>query len=205
VVNEDVDGSWSRALVANGDGPAWRLLSPGGGVLWAEDGALAARDLSAALDVCLHPSPRPEPVALHEDLDSLLERPDIIGALLDHHHHQGHHERAHCPSLGLTGVDPRALLGGVAFVRKHSTTSAEQLRTLMADRDRADGGGRDVLVVVDDATEAEARELADALGAGFAVVGDRDGAQAGALGVRVWPTTVSFDQPHVPVRSEEAR
>jgi hypothetical protein len=104
----------------------------------------------------------------------------------------------------LTGVDPRTLLTGVSFVRKHSTTSAEYLRGLMGNRSAGRTDDRDLLIVVDEGTDEEARELADALGSGFTVVADEDGTRARALGVRVWPTTVSFDDPPAVLYNEES-
>src|SRR5207248_2209097 len=50
-----------------------------------------------------------------------------------------------------------------------------------------------VVVVLDGATDDEAEQLTESLGPAVTVVPDPDGALAGAVGVRFWPTTVAMD------------
>ena len=65
VVNEDVGGSWSKALFMDSEGagrgePEWRLVSPTGGVTWAHSGYADSRELASALDDYLFRSTVPD-------------------------------------------------------------------------------------------------------------------------------------------------
>ena len=48
MVNDDLGGEWAAAfgLEKEGGGPAWRLLNPGGGIVWARDGHVYGEELA---------------------------------------------------------------------------------------------------------------------------------------------------------------
>ena len=81
----------------------------------------------------------------------------------------------------------------VSFARKDSSASAEELHRLRDGHGERSEDEPGVVVVLDGATTDEAQELTESLGPVFTVVGDPDGALARGLGVRFWPTTVTFD------------
>jgi hypothetical protein len=188
LVNEDVHGGWSNAfLIPTGTGqPAWRLLTPNGGVVWAHDGPLAPKQLAEALDHGMYPSPLAWPLEMHAGLKQALFTPAGLGTLFD----SLHPARRHCPPLGaIRPVDAPSVMSAVFFIRKNSPSSAEELRRLRAELDgRGDHPG--VAIVVDGADSAEASRLHETLGQGITVVADPDGALAGSVGVRFWPTRV---------------
>jgi hypothetical protein len=194
IVNEDIDGTWSSALSIDRDRgeTAWRLVSPGGGVLWTKDGAVSADELSSTLDECLYPSPPATPSAVQVEQEWSAET--IAGLLGAVHMHPPHEVTRPCPAtFTVNPTDIGLVVSGVAFVHKSAGSSSNEmarLRTEHAERGENDAG---VLVIVDGATESEANRLGVELGPGFMVVADPDGAVAAGAGIRFWPTTVAVD------------
>lgn len=190
VVNEDVGGGWTNAFVMpRGGQPSFRLLSPDGGVLWMKDGSVEGRELTQALDALLYPSGPVQTSQVHVDLGSALVNPDVLGGLFG----PRRPERSHCPDWrGLAGADVRTAVTAVAFLRKESPGFDEQVRRLQEQHGNRSVDDPDVVVVLDGAEQRDADELAAALGTAFTVIPDADGSRARAVGVRVWPTTVTL-------------
>ena len=189
VLNEDVHGAWSSALALPGGRAkqAWRLIAPGGGVIWMHDGRLPAERLGVALDQHLIPSapPRPELMRPRADLGARV----TASAL-----HPGYFEsrpESPCPPPPLGRVGRRDVI--VAFVQAGSASSTAQLRELSAQHDREEKDRPVVVAVVDGATPREAEALKNELGIDFAAVADSRGLIAERFGVRFWPTTVTIN------------
>ena len=166
-------------------------MSPGGGTLWAQDGAVRAEELSSVLDECLYPSPPATASAVQVEREWSLEA--VAGVVGAAHMHPPHAVMRPCPATFTVGPgDIGLVVSGVTFVHKDAASSRaemERLRTDNAERGAEDPG---VLVVVDGATDSDARRLADELGPAFMVVPDADGAIAAGAGIRYWPTTVTL-------------
>jgi hypothetical protein len=195
IVNEDLGGTWSTALSIDRDAgdTAWRLISPGGGVLWAREGEVDAGELASVLDGCLYPSPAATPSAVKVEREwSAGDIAALVGAV---HTHPPHEVARNCPSTFTVGAEDMGLVvSGVAFVRKDSASSSSEMTRLRTEN--ADRGENDpqVLVIVDGATESEAHRMGEELGPGFMVVPDPDGSVAAGAGVRYWPTTIAVDK-----------
>jgi len=192
LVNEDVNGGWSRALAvpAANDLPSWRLLSPDGGVLWMRDEQVTSEELTDALDRLLYPSVRGEPTPVDIDLGWRLKSPDWLGHLFDHPPEVG---RPNCPPWrGIRASDVVKVAGAVTFVH-YGAESDELMRRLRTDHGHRPADGPGTVVVLDGATPDQARAMGEELGPQFLVVSDEDGSRARAIGVRFWPTTVTLD------------
>lgn len=205
IVNEDVAGGWTDAFVmSRGDRtPAWRLLSPDGGVLWMQDGHIGADALAGALDGHLYPSGPASPSLAQGDLGEWLLDPGVVGGLFAGA--RPGPERRHCPDwTGLRDIDIRTAITAVAFVRRESKGFDADVARLQEEHGNRSEDDPDVVVVLDGADERAAQELQATLGPTFTVIPDGDGSKAGAVGVRVWPTTVRLgEELAVAVRDDE--
>jgi hypothetical protein len=194
IVNEDVRGSWSRALgMASHDeaaeDPEWRLISPTGGVTWARSGSLDSRELSVALNDNLFRSPVPETgqtardMTLGTQLSAFAFESDVIGRLSDS-------VEAACPPppFGRLGIE-----ASVTFVSKGSAASEAAIRKL-ASENGSDTNERSRAVVFDGASAEEVNDLRERLPEGVIAVPDPDGAISRRFGVRVWPSSVAINE-----------
>ncbi len=193
VVNEDVEGSWSRALgMDSREGSTedleWRLISPTGGVTWARSGLVQADDLALALDAYLLRSPGPDiaPATRDLKLGSRLSgasfASDVIGQLSD--------VEPACPPppFGRLGIDTSA-----TFVRKNSTSSEAAIRKLASETGRASSSALNA-VIFDGSTAEEVEQLRGSLPEGVTAIADPDGSISRRFGVRVWPSTLSMNE-----------
>ena len=193
VVNEDVGGSWSKALRMDGDEEAagqrleWRLVSPTGGVTWAHRGPTTPRELASALDDYLFPSPaavvspimpRVEPGARASSL--------VLDAGLTEHLFE---VESSCPPppLGRFGIAT-----GVTFVKKNSAASDAALRKLAEEHGRRTSE-QFAVVIVDGADPGDIDQLSRSLPEGTLAFPDPDGAISRRFGVRVWPSSVAVN------------
>lgn len=192
VVNEDVRGSWSKALGMNarGDGEEivqWRLLTPTGGVSWARNGSLDSQDIAEALDYYLFPSPTADlarltrGLAIGSRLSPDVFESDVIGRLAERE------DECPPPPVGYVGIE-----ASVSFVAKGST-SPDAVRSLMS---RGEGAGVERLnvLVLEGATADEVDKLRQSLPEGVTVIPDPDGSISRRFGVRVWPSSVVIDE-----------
>jgi hypothetical protein len=190
IATEDVDGAWADAFsVPAASHPAWRLVSPGGGTLWKMDEELEADELSRVLDACLYPTAPAQAAAIQAHVQEAVFSPAGIGAIFWH----PHPERPQCPPPLISATDLAKVASSVSFVRKDSSSAAELLSQLREAHGEQTGDQPGVVVVLDGATDDEAEQLTASLGPAVTVVPDPDGALAGAVGVRFWPTTVAMD------------
>jgi hypothetical protein len=194
VVNEDVGGSWSKALRLDRDEDAadrrleWRLISPTGGVTWAHRGLATPRELATALDDYLFPSQAAavSPVVPAVELGARASSLALGGRLSDHPLELD----SPCPPppLGRFGVAT-----DVTFVTRNSASSDAALRKLAAEH-----GGRTgehfTVVIVDGAGANDLEELSRSLPDGLLPIPDPDGAISKRFGVRTWPSTVTLNE-----------
>ncbi len=151
---------------------------------------LEADELSRVLDSCLYPTAPAQTAAVQDDLHDVVFSPAGIGSIFWH----PHHERPHCPpGSGIRPADFVRLASKVSFVRKDSSAAAELISRLREEHSEQTDDAPGVVIVLDGATEDEAEHLTENLGPAVTVVPDPDGALAGAIGVRFWPTTVAMD------------
>ncbi len=193
VVNEDVRGSWSKALFMDREGYGggeleWRLVSPTGGVTWAHSGRADAREIGSALDDYLFRGPVPEIPAISPGLEPGTRLTTLAldsGAI-----HQLIELDSPCPPppLGRFGSE-----GVVAFAHPHSAASDAALRKLAQEL-----GGTETetfaVVVYDGARLEEIEQLKASLPDGVVAIPDPDGTIARRFGVRVWPSKVSINE-----------
>ena len=194
IVNEDVRGSWSKALgladaEAGGDGLEWRLVSPTGGVTWAHRGGLAARQLASGLDHYLFPSPPPE---LTSPIPALAEgdrvpASAIHGGLIDHLMEM--ESRCPPPPVGRFGLSTV-----VAFVSNGSAAVEASLREAAHPPGSADTFR---VVIVDGAQRRDVDELSRSLPEGTLAIPDPDGALSRRFGIRVWPSVLTLNEAGV--------
>jgi hypothetical protein len=207
LVNEDVDGAWSRAFAVNSAQVAWRLLGSDGGVLWMGEGPVSAEHLTGVLDRNLYPCPPATPVALDENLEELFESPAMLGWLFDHHHvldPAAPRERAKCPPwVTVQPGELRDVVAEVSFVRQGEVSTANELERMRNDHGHKGADDPGAVIVLDGADEREAEALAESLGPAFTVIPDPDGFLAGGVGVRRWPTSVSIGVSKVTIRDED--
>ena len=191
VVTEDVDASWSQALVVDGDGdgPSWRLLSPDGGLVWKEDERIDPGDLAAVLDGCLYPS---RPATLSGAPVQVELTPGVLAGILaiGHHWHPPGADPQCPPAAGVHSADLPLAVSAVSFVNKDAASSMAEVDRLRADNEGRDAHDPGVVLVVDGASEDDVRELSESLGPAFMVVADPDGSVTAGAGVRSWPTTI---------------
>lgn len=189
LVSEDVNGAWSRALdlPERVDGAAWRLLGPGGGLVWQADAPVNPEMLARVLDECLYPTPPPRPVAMTTGVEIGMRVPSA--ALRAGDTVSGAEDR--CPPFPLSRMGESG--SRVVFVELSSPASVAQARELTAAIRESGGSRAFVAIVTSGRTPEGARDAADLFDESFAVLPDPDGAIARRLGIRVWPTTVTLD------------
>jgi hypothetical protein len=163
VVNEDVGGSWSKALRMDGAEEAaarrlaWRLISPTGGVTWAHRGPTTPRELASALDDYLFPSPAAAvtPIVPGLELGARASSLALGAGLIEHLFEVD----SPCPPppLGRFGVAT-----GVTFVTKNSAASDAALRNLAEEHGRRTSE-RVTVVIVDGAGAGDLDELSRSL------------------------------------------
>jgi hypothetical protein len=186
IVNEDVHGGWAAAfaLPSQAGEPGWRLISPGGGLVWMHDGRVTGEALAGALNEGLFPSRGPKPAMVGVAVGVGARVP---GHLLD----PFDAPEAHCPP---TGLDRVGMAGSVVgFVQQGSRASVAQLQALAAQHAQRDDQGPLVLAVVDGAGARDVARLKAELGLEFDLVPDGEGVISDRFGVRVWPTTLRLD------------
>lgn len=192
VVNEDVHGSWSKALsLEASDGTVgaleWRLISPTGGVTWGHSGRIDAEDLALALDDYLFRSPAAIPAPSTRDLPLGMRLPsfafeaDMNGRLND--------VEAMCPPppFGRLGIKTM-----ITFVSKNSAASEAAIRKLSAEA----GSEAEMfnVVVFDGMTAEELENLPHLMPPGAMAIPDPDGTVSRRFGVRVWPSNVGVNE-----------
>lgn len=187
LLQEDVRGSWARALDVTGGEPEWRLTSPTGGVLWSHTGRLDPGELAEALDDRLFPSQPASPteVTLPLRIGSRI----AVGALEFDPHGVVEQVERPCPAPPFSRLGIAAVVG---FVQKGSQSSDVVIRQIAA---TYDGDDRTSLValVVGGARADEIDAVQAGLPDGVLVVPDPDGALARRAGVRAWPTRIDID------------
>lgn len=184
---EDVEGALSGSLgLARSDDAAWTaLVSPHGGVPWAQDGVAEAEVLATALDTFLAPSGPPRGRRLGQAIapGTQLTPWDLARA----------GDGAPPPPIGRDGR-PTVL----TFVRPDASGAqdavVEQVRPRLAPT-----VGDALVAVVANGPEAGAVRATN-LEPDDAVVVDPDGEVAGRLGISIWPTTVVVDAGGTVVR-----
>ncbi len=193
ILGEDVDGGWTRALALPADPsePAWRLLSPSGGISWMHDGAIDDGELAGALDGYLFAGSPATPVATSVGLQA--------GSRIDRDWFRPTQVRRDCPPPpGLFSQSVNARNRVLVFVQPGAPSSTAQLKLLRRATDRT-ASDRDLAlaVVVDGADAERADRLVGGLGDTVEVLPDPTGAIADTLGVRVWPTIARLDEQGV--------
>ena len=192
VVNEDVGGSWSKALRLDEGGAGgqleWRLISPTGGVTWAHSGPVTPRELGSALDDYLFPSTAFDVTAIMPGLglgsrvSSLALDTGLIDQLVEVE------SRCPPPPFGRFGV-----VTDVTFVTKRSAAMEAAIRKVTGARE-----GRTTeqfsVVIVDGASAEEIEELSRSLPEGIMAIPDPDGTISKHFGVRVWPSSVTLNE-----------
>ena len=190
VVNEDVRGTWARALsMDSSDGESgeieWRLISPTGGVTWGHRGAIDAQGLASALDDYLFRSPSANStrstyqLPLGTRVSSFAFESDVMRRLSEME------DACPPPPFGRLGVATE-----VSFVAAGAASSQRSLEALAAKGEGSEGVRA---VVFDGATPEEVSRLRDSLPAGVMPIADPDGTIARRFGVRVWPSSLSID------------
>jgi hypothetical protein len=208
LVNEDVDGGWSRAFAVRSAQVAWRLLGPDGGVLWMAEGPVEAEHLTGVLDRNLYPSSAALPVALDDHIEGTFESTAALGWLLDRYHDAVDPpvpaERPKCPPIMVVHPDDlRDRAAEIVFVRRNDAPTANELERLRGEHGQRGEDEPGVVIVLDGGDQGEAAALADSLGPAFTVIPDPDGSLAGGVGVRRWPTAVAVGRGlPVTVRTE---
>ena len=184
-VNEDVDGTWSATLGAgHHEPPAWRLVSPRGGITWAHDGRIDDDGLTLALEQCLLPSGAAvitlaDPMDGHSAFVTINDLyGSVFGGLSDF-------IRSKCPPP--PNGRGRELVG-VTFAHAASEASMVEIRRIAAETSTAEGQW--TMVVVDGVDQERATALGHQLGVDLPMLADPDGRIAARAGVRIWPTTV---------------
>lgn len=190
VVNEDVDGGWSRALgLRTGTGePGWALINPEGNTMWTQQGRIEAASLARVLDSSLIRCPDPTPTAFGL-------RVDVGQQVISTTFNPGwfSENEAHCPPLPLGS---RSGVGGavVAFVHGRSAASIAELRRIASENARRqDQSAALVVAVVDGADAGEVEALKAEIGVDFVALSDAAGTITQRFGVEVWPTTMTLD------------
>jgi hypothetical protein len=188
LVNEDVHGAWSATLDLGSERgePAWRLISPTGGISWKQDGHVAAEELGAALDASLFPGAAASAEYEQHGLD--------IGEYVS--------PGALDPSFGGLGefACPPAPVGKgigslfVAFVQRDSAASRAEVERLRRKQHAAGKDAPFLAVVLDDeSAESKPSEAGRGVERTGTIV-DSTGAVASRFGIRHWPTIVRIDE-----------
>jgi hypothetical protein len=192
MVNEDVRGTWAKALalpVGRGR-QAWRLLSPGGGVTWKRDDRVDTEILTGALDACLIPSSPARPVAVDTAVSvGVRVPPGVLAVPAPAPAASEAPWQSNCPPLHLGRVTPAGTK--VVLVQPHSEASEAVLNDISRTAGEAHDGPL-VLVVVDGAEDHEADSMRDYLGLSFATLADPTGIISDRFGVGIWPTVITI-------------
>ena len=202
VVNEDVRGSWSRALGLSLSSQAvgWALISPAGDRSWVHEGRVESATLATALDMHLKRSEdvRSMHVRLGIELGTVLSPRDLYGSYADT---LDELSDPHCPPSPLGRMGTSATL--VTFVHAASAASITHLRQLTAQvqiQDNQDTQDQHqvqaavtVVAVFDGASHQEVQSLQAQWGLDLVAVADPQGQVSDRLGVSVWPTTLTLD------------
>ncbi|MBW3579252.1 MAG: hypothetical protein KY462_16265 [Actinobacteria bacterium] len=186
-VNEDVAGEWAGEFDLRPEpvAPSWRLLSPGGGVVWMHDGAIDEGALAQALEHGLITAP---PVRVDSLAPGVVAGTSVIGAFRPGFVDLGDLERD-CPSPPIGRLGRDAI---VAFVR-HDTDVSHAALAPMLERSSDDEEPL-VFLVVDGDDGTTARELADNAGGAVQPMPDAAGTITDRFGIRTWPTVVHVDR-----------
>jgi hypothetical protein len=200
VVNEDVQGGWSRALglCRGSQALGWALISPSGDRAWTHEGHLESAALAGALDMHLKRSAevRSVDIQMGIELGTVISPRDIFGSYADAIDDLN---EPRCPPspLGRLGLSETR----VTFVHAASAASHAHLRRLTAQlesRETDDERPLPVVVAVfDGASESKVRALQAQWGLDIVAVADPQGRVSDRFGVGVWPTTVKLDKAGV--------
>jgi hypothetical protein len=193
IVNEDVQGGWSRALglCAGSQALGWALISPSGDRAWAHEGQLEPAVLASALDTHLKRSADVQSVDIQMgiELGTVLSPRDIYGSYADAIDEAN---EPRCPPSPLGRLGTSETL--VTFVHLASAASLAHLRRLAVrgdDHEAEDELPTPLLVAVfDGASEREVQALLEQWGLDFVGVADPLGRVSDRVGVSVWPTTL---------------
>jgi hypothetical protein len=182
LLGEDINGRWSAALQLTSEpaGPAWRLVSPNGGVTWTHDGVLEPQQLASALDAFLFPS---DFVGITRNSGGIERGSRVSAGALNPYF--GHVTEPHCPPIPL-GRGVGSVI--VAFAQRDSVTSkllVEQIRREHA----ASGDAADFVAVVVDGAGVDAIPEEERV----VVIADSIGVIADRFDVHHWPTTVRIN------------
>jgi hypothetical protein len=187
MVNEDVRGSWSAALWmdSRSDDVQWRLVTPTGGVSWARNGPIEARELARVLDDNLLSAPPPSAQPL---LHKVTPGTRIVASIFETDLFDRIADAIAIEDPCPPPIGPYSEHALAVFVQEDSAASQAALRRL------ADAREEDrpfIAVIVDGATDREFERLKDRLPEGAAAIADPDGAIASRFGIRTWPTSVT--------------
>jgi hypothetical protein len=182
IVNEDVNGGWAAALgvTERREQPAWRLISPTGGVTWMSDDAMTAETFATALDDHLFPS-RPATTTVDRGLDMRVVTSPIWWPTFG----------PDCPPAPFAGR--AAGRRSVVFAMAGSAPSETRVAQLAGQR-RADTEDAVVAIVRGATTREEAEAFAARVGEGVFGIPDPDGKLSAQAGVSYWPTSVTIDE-----------
>ncbi len=197
LVNEDVNGGWTAALGLPEGREAWRLVSPTGGVTWMSDQRPEARELTAAFDECLRPSPPSPLVPVRTNVSLGLG----VSAKALHPGYADLLERSPCPLIPLGRLDVRQTVLGFAVAGSASSTG--KLQQLNALLDRTGEAPPFVLAVATGSNAAQAQRLQDELCLRFPVLPDESGFITRNFGIGLWPTSVTLDQSGIVTAIDE--
>ena len=192
MVNEDVEGAWTRALSMDPRqrDVQWRLVTPTGGVSWRHAGSINPRELGQVFDDYLFASPpaRPRPVppglrpGTRIETAALEAGPNDIADYSER-------EDACPPPLGPFTRDARAV-----FVKADSAASRAVIERLAQKYAKREGDRPLVALIVDGVTPEELERLRGTFPEQFLAIADPGGVIAARFGVRTWPTAVSVSE-----------
>jgi hypothetical protein len=212
---EDADKGWSLALALPQNGhPSWRLMRPDGGLAWAVDGAVKAKDLASVLDkrlVAGHP-PVPSPVQPSVPVNNQvpvqlggpgcppvpLSRPGSAGSRLIFIREEQSAALGQLKKESVVGSKPATLATAAKGERlleeavSETVAFVRDLRGRPLPRGRA-AGDLFVAAVVSGASSRDAKRLSSELELDFPIFPDPSGALSRQAGVRLWPTTLMLD------------
>lgn len=186
-VNEDVAGEWADefALRPEPVAPSWRLLSPGGGVVWMHDGTIDDGTLAQVLERGLVTAP---PSRVDSLAPAVVAGSPVIGAFRRDVVDPDDAERD-CPAPPIGRLAREAIVG---FVRQDTDVSHPALAGML---ERPPGGEEPlVFIVVDGDDGTAARALADRTGGAVEPMPDAAGTIADRFGIRTWPSVVHVDR-----------
>lgn len=173
LIAEDSGGRWAPYLGVSGDRPQWRLLGPDGVLRWVPESDFSSDDLAQTLSEALARTGPPGYTELRPDVD--------IGGRFDLDL-----PVTRCPPVTLGRPDLRP--GRVAFVDT-GLASRDALEWAAQQDDSVDL----IAVVVRDASEEQAAEIAKRLDDNVAVVADPDGMRTQRAGIVFTPSIVGLD------------